>query len=132
MPGRRSGYGPIDTLLDIPYAEYSADETSAAIEFAATNYEFHVYARGTYTGYVATTAEWVVKLLVSTDGSTFTDVGASFVALTGKLQHVCVDGETIRAAIKDTSAKVTHVKLMLDKVGSPGNFTGFVCIARDD
>lgn len=130
MPDRRVGYGPIDTLLDIPYAEYSADETSAAITLAATNYEFDLYARGTYSGYVATTAEWTVKLLVSTDGSTFTDVGASFVALTGKLQHVRVDGETIRAAIKSPTAKVVAIKLMLDKTGTPGNFTGFVCLSR--
>ena len=130
IPDRRSGYGPIDTLLDIPYAEYSADETSAAITLAATCYDFDIYARGTYADYEAGTKEWLVKLLVSTDGSTFTDVGVSFTALTGKLHHVRVDGETIRANIKNATAKITHVKLMLDKVSTVGNFTGFVCLAR--
>lgn len=123
--GDRLVPGPIDVNLELlARASRSATTTGAAVALEAHKLTgVEVYAYGSYSGYVSGSAEWTLTLQASTDGSSFTTV-QTIPLPSGDTPRLVTSGDELRSALRNQSAKVTHLRGVLTKVGTPGDHTG--------
>ena len=123
--GDRRVPGPIDVSLELlAKATRSTTTTGTAIALEAHKLTgIEVFAYGAYSGYVSGSAEWTLTLQASTDGSSFTAV-QTLPLPSGDTPRLVTSGDEIRSALRNQSAKVTHLRAVLTKVGTPGDHMG--------
>ena len=128
--GDRRVPGPIDVSLELlARASRSATTTGNAVVLEAHKLTHtEVYAYGSYSGYVAGSAEWTLMLQASTDGINFTAV-QTIPLPSGDTPRLITGGTELRSLLRNQSARISHLRAVLTKVGAPGDHTGGAFLA---
>jgi hypothetical protein len=119
---RKGTFDALTELKDYTDSAISATTAETGIEFPVRKTQDYkvCLSFATYSGYVATTAEWVITVEVSdVVGGTYTPVASYTPKGTAEETEICLSGVMVSSA--DADAEFIRVKAT--KTGVPGNLT---------